>query len=163
MSLLEQLIEAGFKTATAIKLINSSLVLKSDKQVFSTLDMALINLFTGMCEFIKIGAAAAFIKRDHWIETISSTTLPIGVFGNVDYDSVTKKLYEGDIIIMVTDGVLDCIEEVNKEAVMEQILLDIKSSNPQEIANQILERMLSESKYAPNDDMTVLCAGMWLK
>jgi stage II sporulation protein E len=54
---------------------------------------------------------------------------------------------------MVTDGVLDCIEEVNKEAVMEQILLDIKSSNPQEIANQILERMLSESKYAPNDDM----------
>ena len=163
MSLLEQMIEAGFKTETAIKLINSSLVLKEDKQIFSTLDMALVNLYTGMCEFIKIGAAAAFIKRDHWIETISSTTLPIGVFGNVDYDSVSKKLYEGDVIIMVTDGVLDCIEELNKEAVMEHIILDIRSANPQEIANKILERMLSESNYTPNDDMTVLCAGIWLK
>ncbi|HWT76384.1 MAG TPA: SpoIIE family protein phosphatase, partial [Mobilitalea sp.] len=163
MALLEQMIEAGFKAETAIKLINSSLVLKSDKQTFSTIDLSIINLFTGMCEFIKIGAAAAFIKRDHWVETISSTTLPIGMFGNVDYDTVTKKLYEGDIIIMITDGVLDCIEEENKEACMEKIIMEIKSSNPQEIANRILDRTLSQSNYVPRDDMTVISAGMWLK
>jgi stage II sporulation protein E len=163
MALLEQMIEAGFKAETAIKLINSSLVLKSDRQTFSTIDMSIINLFTGMCEFIKIGAAAAFIKRDHWVETISSTTLPIGMFGNVDYDTVTKKLYEGDIIIMLTDGVLDCIDELNKEAFMEKIIMEIKSSNPQEIANRILERTLSQSNYVPRDDMTVITAGIWLK
>jgi stage II sporulation protein E len=163
MALLEQMIEAGFKAETAIKLINSSLVLKSDKQTFSTIDMSIINLFTGMCEFIKIGAAAAFIKRDHWVETISSTTLPIGMFGNVDYDTVTKKLYEGDIILMVTDGVLDSIEEVDKEAYMEKLIMGIKSSNPQEIANRILDQTLSLSNYVPRDDMTVITAGMWLK
>lgn len=163
MSLLEQMIEAGFKAESAIKLINSSLVLMADKQSFTTVDMALINLFTGMCDFIKIGAAAAFIKRGEWVETISSSTLPIGMLGSVDYETVSKKLYEGDIIIMVTDGVLDCIDEINKEEIMEKIILDIKSSNPQEIANQILERMLAMSNYIPKDDMTVLCAGMWLK
>jgi len=163
MSLLEQMIEAGFKAETAIRLINSSLVLKSDKQTFSTIDLSIINLFTGTCEFIKIGAAATFIRRDHWVETITSTTMPIGMFGNVDYDAVTKKLYEGDIIILVTDGVLDCIEEENKEEVMEQIILEIKSNNPQEIANRILDRMLSHSNYEPRDDMTVITAGMWLK
>lgn len=163
MSLLEQMIEAGFRAETAIKLINSSLVLKADQQIFSTVDLNLINLFSGMCEFIKIGAAATFIKRDNWVETITSTTLPIGMFGNVDYDTVTKKLYEGDIIIMVTDGVLDCIEVEDKEAYMEQLIMGIKSNNVQEIANRILEATLSKSNYVPRDDMTVITAGIWLK
>lgn len=163
MSLLEQMIEAGFKAEMAIKLINSSLVLKSDKQTFSTIDISIINLFTGMCEFIKIGAASAFIKRDNWVETISSTTLPIGMLGSVDYDAVTKKLYEGDVIVMVTDGVLDSIAGENKEAFMEQYIMELKSSNPQEIANRILDYALMQSNYIPKDDMTVITVGLWLK
>ena len=163
MSLLEQMISAGFKAETAIKLINSSLVLKADKQTFSTIDMSIVNLFTGMCEFIKIGAAAAFIKRGDWVETIASTTLPIGMFGNVDYDTVTKKLYEGDIIVLLADGVLDCIPGDNKENFIEQMLMEMKSNNPQEIANRILDRTLSMSNYVPMDDMTVITAGIWLK
>ena len=109
LALLEQLLEAGFKTETAVRLINSNLVLKADKQTFSTIDIGTINLCTGRCEFVKLGAASTFIKRGNWVEKISSTTLPIGMFKAVDYDYVTKKLYEGDIIIMVTDGVLDCL------------------------------------------------------
>lgn len=163
LSLLEQMIEAGFKTETAIRLINSSLVLKAEKQTFSTVDLSIIDLYTGMCEFVKIGAASAFIKRDNWVETISSTTLPVGMFGSVDYDSVTKKLYEGDIVILVTDGVLDCIREENKEACMEQLIISIHSSNPQEIANRILDNALMQSNYVPIDDMTVITAGIWLK
>lgn len=163
MGLLEQMIEAGFKAETAIKLINSSLVLKSDKQTFSTIDLSILNLFTGMCEFIKIGAATSFIKRDNWVETISSTTLPIGMFGNVDYDTVTKKLYEGDIIIMVTDGVLDSIPEENKEDHLQKFILELKSNNPQEIANRILDYSLAQSNYVPVDDMTIITTGLWLK
>lgn len=163
MSLLEQMIEAGFKAEMAIKLINSSLVLKSDKQTFSTIDLSIINLFTGICEFIKIGAAATFIKREDWVETITSTTLPIGMFGNVDYDTVTKKLYNGDIIIMVTDGVLDCIPDDDKEGYMEKLIMEINSNNPQEIANRILDKALVMSNYIPKDDMTILITGIWTK
>ena len=160
---MEQLLEAGFKTETAVRLINSNLVLKADKQTFSTIDMGTINLCTGMCEFVKLGAASTFIKRDNWIETISSTTLPIGMFKAVDYDSVTKKLYDGDKIIMVTDGVLDCLKEEDKEAYMEKAIMDITSNNSQEIANRILDLALSQRNYVPVDDMTVIVAGVWIK
>jgi stage II sporulation protein E len=163
LSLLEQMMEAGFRTETAINLINSGLMLKGEAQTFSTVDLGLIDLYTGICEFIKIGAAASFIKRDNWVETISSTTLPIGMLGRVDYDSVKKKLYEGDIVILITDGVLDCIKEDNKEACMEQLILSIQSSNPQEIANRILDGVLAMGNYEATDDMSVITAGIWLK
>ncbi|MDI9489452.1 MAG: stage II sporulation protein E [Bacillota bacterium] len=163
LSLLEQFLEAGFRIETAIRMINSNLVLKPEKQAFSTIDMGTINLYTAMCEFVKIGAASTFIKRNNWVETISSTTLPIGMLKVVDYDSVTKKLYEGDIIIMVSDGVLDCLNEDNKEAYMEKLIMNIQSNNPQEIANRILDHALSQSNYIPMDDITVITAGIWLK
>lgn len=48
------------------------------------------------------------------MEIIQSTTLPMGVLEQVDYDCTTKKLYDGDYIVMVSDGVLDNIPCVNK-------------------------------------------------
>jgi len=163
IELLEQFMEAGFKQESAIKLINSILVLKSANQSFSTIDLSIINLYTGVCEFIKIGASATFIKREDWVETITSTTIPVGIFNQVDFDGKSKKLYDGDFVVMVTDGVLDCIKGKNKEEFIGQFLMDMKMKNPQEIANRILQEALEENDQIPVDDMTVLVAGVWKK
>lgn len=163
IELLEEFMEAGFREESAIKLINSILVLKSEKQSFSTIDLSMINLFTGICRFVKIGASSTFIKREDWVETISSTSLPAGIFNQVDFDGITKKLYDGDFIIMVTDGVLDCIKEEDKEKIMEDIIMEITSKNPGEIADIILERTIEQNNYTAMDDMTVIVAGIWKK
>ena len=64
---------------------------------------------------------------------------------------------------MVSDGVLDCLNEDNKEAYMEKLIMNIQSNNPQEIANRILDHALSQSNYIPMDDITVITAGIRLK
>ena len=113
--------------------------------MFSTVDMSILNLYTGICDFIKIGASTTFIKRDNWVESICSTTLPVGMFNTVDFDGVSKKLYDGDFIVMVTDGVLDCIQGENKQEEVEHIIMSIKSRNPQDMADQILSRAMEYS------------------
>ena len=47
VAVLEQLMEAGFRKEVAIKTVNSILVTKSSKEIFSTMDLSIIDLYTG--------------------------------------------------------------------------------------------------------------------
>lgn len=162
ISLLEHLLEAGFHEETAVRLINSVLVLRSENHSFSTVDMSVINLYSGTCEFVKIGAATTFIKRDGWVETITSSTLPVGMLQEVDYDTKLKKLYDGDYVIMMSDGILESLGE-QAEATLANWLCGLENQNPQGIASAVLKHALELQEFAPKDDMTVLVAGIWKK
>jgi len=164
IELLEEFLESGFDKDISIKLINSVLVLKSLDESFSTLDMCVIDLYEGYAEFIKIGAVATFIKKDKIIDTIHSTSLPVGIFNNVDMEISKRKLKENDLIVMITDGVIDSNENlVEKEKWVENILKNYKGGTPQEIANYILKKAKENSGDYVKDDMTVLVAKLWEK
>lgn len=163
IELLEEFLEAGFREEPAVKLINSVLVLRSEHTMFSTVDLCVINLCAGTCDFVKVGAATTFIKRRDFVETISSTTMPVGMVNQIELEKKTKKLYDGDFVIMVSDGVLDCIMDEEKEAFLQKVIKEIEYQNPQEIANAILTAALMQHAYEPVDDMTVLVSGIWKK
>lgn len=163
INLLEQFIEAGFNKKSAIKLINSVMLIRSEEQMYSTIDMSVINLYTGMCDFIKLGASTTFIKREDEVETIQSNDLPIGMINQVDYELKSRTLEDGDFIIMVTDGVIDSIPADNKEELLRDFIESIKTNNTKEIANAILNFSLESNKWIPKDDMTVLVGGFWEK
>lgn len=160
---LEQLVEAGFSGETAAKMVNSVLNLKNRNGRFSTVDISMVDLYSGICHFLKAGAATTFIKRGHWVEAISSTSLALGLVQQADFESATKKLYEGDFLIMVTDGVLDALPPEQSEEIMKEIILQTNASAPQELGRGILQRVLTYSEYRATDDMTVLAAGLWRK
>ena len=65
VELLEQFLESGFTQEAAARMVNSALVLKGQEGMFSTVDICAVDLYTGICEFLKAGAASTFIKRDH--------------------------------------------------------------------------------------------------
>lgn len=163
VELLERFIEAGFKKESAIKLINSILVLRGEEQSFSTIDMSVINLYTGWCDFIKMGASSTFVKKKEGVNVINSTTLPVGVIESMEYDSVGDTLIDGDFVIMVTDGVIDCIPYDEKEVYLAEFIQTIKAKNSRDIANLILNHCLELNGGVSKDDMTVLVSGFWEK
>lgn len=163
IDLLEQLLESGFSEDTALKLINSVMLTKNEWQEPATLDMALIDRYLGTCQFLKMGAACTYIKRGNWVECIKSTSLPIGVMENVDAETITKKLYDGDFVIMVSDGIIEALDCADKEECMGRIIMDIHTLNPKEMALEILRKSLEMTGGIPKDDMTVICTGVWDK
>ncbi len=163
VELLEQFLESGFSQETAAKMVNSALVLKGQEGMFSTVDMCAVDLYTGICSFLKAGAASTFIKRGHGVETITSESLAAGLVQQIDFETASRKLYHGDYLIMMTDGVLDALPVQKEEETMKEIILDVHEESPKELGREILERVLGYSDYRARDDMTVLVAGIWKK
>ena len=58
---------------------------------------------------------------------------------------------------MVSDGIVDALDEPDKEEAMGRIIMDIKTSNSKQMAMEILTRALARSNGLPEYDMTVIC------
>ncbi|MDR2899261.1 MAG: stage II sporulation protein E, partial [Clostridiales bacterium] len=163
IELLESFLAAGFSKEMAVQMINSVLVLKSGDDSFSTMDICSINLHTGMADFVKIGAVSTFIKRGQNVSCILSDSLPLGVINDADIRSTQKKLKDGDLIIMVTDGVTDASGTYGGKSWVVGALCEFEGSNPQDVADYIIKKAVKMSKGSVKDDMTVLCARVWEK
>lgn len=161
VEMLEELLGAGFPKETAIQMLNTALVMGREEVRFSTIDMSVFDLYNGTCEFVKAGASTTFIKYHDKVESIKSTSLPIGVMPKLEVDSVEKTLSDGSFVVMVTDGVMDALPVGEQEVIMKMIIQGTNLSNPKEMAHHILEQVLECSGELPLDDMTVMVVGMW--
>ena len=164
VELLEDFLESGFEKELAVKMINSVLVLKSNEESFSTLDICAVDLYTGDGEFIKIGACSTFLLRNQVASIIPSSSLPIGMLKQVDLEITRRKLAHDDIILMVTDGVTEAAEGItDKDGWLAKTLERCRARNPQDVADYILKAAENQSGGLPKDDMTVLAARVWAK
>lgn len=163
VDLLQKFIEAGFRKETAIKLMNSAMVLQGENNIFSTLDYAMIDLYTGKLELIKIGGAATFIKRGQEVECIDEGNLPAGADVRMEVESTKRQLQSGDFLVMVTDGVIEYLHVRNPKEVLSDIIAMAKTDNAGVLAETILEQVLLRTGGYAMDDMTVLVTGIWEK
>ncbi|MDR7855678.1 stage II sporulation protein E [Tissierella sp.] len=161
IALLERLMEANIDKNLTLKTINSVLRAKSNEEIFTTLDLAFIDLYSGKLQMIKTGAPSTFIRKKDRVEIISSRTLPVGLLKDIEFNIYEEYVEDGDIIVMVSDGILDANRDIaNQEAWMKDFIMNIDSINPQTIANMIIkesQNTLSNTK----DDMTVLVTKVW--
>lgn len=155
--LLENLLNSGFEREVALNTINSVLLLRSGNERFATLDMVLIDCYTAEVDFIKIGSAPSFLKRGKKVGMVISNSLPIGIMDNIDMVSETRTLLPRDMLVMLSDGVLEVSRQNAGEQWVTDMLKAYNGSDPQELAEIIINRALGMAKGRPADDMTVIC------
>lgn len=155
LRLVKQMLSAGFNGEESVKLINSRMNLSQNKEMYSSLDIAILDLFTGKIEFLKNGACNTYVKNKKNIKQIKSENLPVGIVDNIELKSTTLEVNDGDIIVMYSDGIIDSKENVVKEW-LEEYLKNISANNVQKIADLILSEAVDNSFGIAHDDMTVI-------
>ncbi len=158
LKLLKEFLCAGFERQTALQLINSILLLKSAEESFATIDLSMIDLTNGRCEFVKIGSATGFVKHLSRVETISSTSLPAGILSSLDAELSAKTLEDGDMVILMSDGVLESDKNhaISEEWVLSFLQQQMDVMDPQELADNLMAAALENCKGIAHDDMTIL-------
>ncbi len=159
IELLQQLLETGFSARSALKMVNTILLLTGVEQHPATLDLCCVDLCSGVLEAMKMGAVATFVLSDGQAEILDAGNLPAGVISQAEPVLLSRKLWDDDRVIMMTDGVLEACPGLEKERSLKEYLESMPVKTPQDMAERIL-RFACQSG-GMNDDMTVLVAGIW--
>ncbi len=149
---------SGFDMDTCVKMVNSSLILKSRTDDFATLDMLNVNLCDGKVNIYKNGACPTYIKINDRVERIECSSLPAGVIAHTDSDKIGLEIEDNALFIMVSDGVFG--QDVQEDWVLEEIK-KITSQNPQIVANTIMEKAKQKYFGKIGDDITVIATAVW--
>ena len=159
LKLLQKILKSGIEEKVAIKSVNSILSLRTTDEIFSTLDLAMIDLQNASAKFLKIGSTPSFIKRGDRIMKIQASNLPMGILQEFEVDVVSQQLKAGDLLIMMSDGVFEGPKHVeNYELWMKRKIKELETDDPQEVADLIMEDVIRSRSGLIGDDMTVTVA-----
>ena len=148
---LNKLLEKGFNNKEAINILEKILNIKTKEENIATLDLIVYDLNELSAEFIKYGSAPTYIIRSGKISTINEINLPVGIDIKSTYMPINKKLYEDDIIVQLSDGIVSMEENIINNKFTETLKAIDFTKEVKEILEEILEKYNVE-----NDDATLI-------
>jgi len=141
---------------------NEVLVEDSRVGMFVTLFYGLLDLENSILYYSNAGHNLQFVYRPSKNEFIplKSKGIPLGVNRNESYPNSKLKLEAGDIIVCLTDGIVDAINEAGEVFGLERVknvLHKYAVGNAHTIVSSLFRDVEEWSKNTPQwDDMTVL-------
>lgn len=155
LRLIKQMLSSGFNKEESLKMLNSRINLMQNKESYSTLDVTILDLYAGKAEIIKNAACSTYIKNKSNIRKVELNNLPIGIIDNIELQSETIDVTDGDIYIMCSDGVLETKDDT-KIGWIEDFIKNISVTNIQKLADLILAEAIDNNFGIAQDDMTVI-------
>ncbi len=157
LSLIESFYKAGLNSPLILNTVNKLLAINSEDN-FAALDISVINLKTCEADFIKYGSPYGFIISETGLRIIEGNTLPIGILEEISPSVCHAKLNDGDIILLVSDGVSDAFGSSSE---IIDYLRSVPALNPQVLADGVVKKAVELSGGKKNDDMTALAVRLF--
>ncbi len=155
LRLIKQMLSSGFNKEESLKMLNSRINLMQSKESYSTLDVTILDLYAGKAEIIKNAACNTYIKNGTNIKKVELNNLPVGIIDNIELQSNTINVNDGDIYVMCSDGVLETKDDTKTEWI-EEFLKNVSVTNIQKLADMILAEAIDNNFGIAQDDMTVI-------
>lgn len=156
-TMLKELVVAGMGLRSAVETVNSIMLIRRRDESFSTLDIAVFDPARRRVEFTKMGSCPSYVKRRRTVIRISSPSLPIGILPGLEFDTVTQPVSPGDIVLMVSDGVLGSCDDLDAvDAWIAGYLESTRVSCPKELVNDLADEMRSAFGAMWDDDVTLI-------
>lgn len=149
---LQRLLWAGVRPETALRMLSDLLRLGRNgggEESSTTVDLLQIDEYTGRSVFFKCGAAPTYVKRGGSIFKLSASTLPLGILKESGVKRIEFELQEGDITVMVSDGIggeEECLWLLD-------YLNGTEETDPEVIASFLTE---AASAHGSQDDLSAL-------
>lgn len=149
VGLAARMLRSGLTMTTCQRMINSVMRVKEWEESFATLDFLRLDLFSGRAEFLKSGAAPAYLCRDGGMIRIDCDSYPAGILADCEPDVSSCKLFDGDTLLLASDG-------APESALLKasEIVYDNHDADAAELAFMI-GSLCSEEAGEMRDDITV--------
>lgn len=156
---LRNMLSAGNKVETSLRMLNSVLRTKGSKsedECSATVDLMQLDMYSGALRLVKSGAAPTFVLRRENVFKLASPSFPIGILRSLDAKQLSISCEDGDVVVMVSDGAL--LDGDNCEYISELLReKNIADEGPQKIADKLLRRARAELNASSfNDDISVV-------
>ena len=157
VELFSEMSRIGLNPGLVTNMLGSFIQYISNTEKIVTLDTLSVDLLTGECELLKIGGAPTFILRKKEVEIIYCDSLPLGILDRVDFLEEKRLLEPGDIVVSVSDGVVDSKRDmINKEYWVSSFLKRLDIDEPQIIAEELLAKTVENYGSSIKDDITIV-------
>ncbi len=114
MERLGRVLVAGMSPAYAASVVNDLMFLGADTERFTTVDLLVFGAYDGRADIVKAGAPTSYLRRGGRggdVMPLGGPSVPAGVAAPARTFSCSVQLAAGDEVFMVTDGVLEAVEE----------------------------------------------------
>ena len=148
--LFRRLLGGGFDFDSAVRIVNSALMIKSEDETLSTADCLGVNLYNGRAVISKAGAAQSYHVRDGFVTRIDLPSLPLGILCETDTAKYTFTAEAGDMIVMISDGV-----PTDDSLWFENMLKSYDGQPAGDFARLLVANAVSRRPEGDDDDITV--------